>query len=142
MRGVAVSSDLVEFAFESRPDGELTPEDLAQLACQSWSHNVRSGLTGELRLLDDRFVQVVEGGCTEVLKTAARILADPRHHAIRILAFGPLAARRHVGWTVSGFARPPASEAISAAAQPSAANLRFLQARAAARALEVGVQAS
>ena len=103
MRGVDVSSDLVEFAFESQAAEDLTPEIVARLARQSWSSNVRAGLTGELRLQDGRFVQVVEGRCADVLRLAARILADSRHRAIRILAFRALPARRYAAWTVQGF---------------------------------------
>ena len=139
MRGAAVSSDLVEFAFESEASEDLTPESVARLARQTWSGNVRAGLTGELRLQDGRFVQVVEGRCADVLRLAARILTDPRHRAVRILAFRALSARRHASWTVTGL------DLLAAPAegpQPTPANLRFLQARAAARALEVGVPAS
>jgi hypothetical protein len=139
MRGVAVSGDLIEFAFESEPAEELTPEVLTRLARQSWSNNVRAGLTGELRLEDGRFVQVVEGRCAEILRLAARIIADSRHGAIRILAFRALSARRHTAWTVKGFDFAAAPEG---APRATPANLSFLQARAAARALEVGLAAS
>ena len=139
MRGVDVSSDLVEFAFESEASEDLTPEFVARLARQTWSSNVRAGLTGELRLQDGRFVQVVEGRCADVLRLAARILADSRHRAIRILAFRALPARRHATWTVQGF---DLAAAPVEAPRPTPANLRFLQARAAARALELGRSAS
>jgi hypothetical protein len=139
MRGVAVGGDLVEFAFESEAAEELAPEALVRLARQSWSNNVRAGLTGELRLERGRFVQVVEGRCAEVLRLAARILADSRHGAIRILALRALPARRHAAWTVKGFEFIETPEAAPPAVP---ANLSFLQARAAARALELGVPAS
>ena len=135
MPRASVNSDLVEFAFESRVNEALSQACLTRLARQTWSQNTRLGLTGELRLQDGRFVQVVEGRCADVVALAARILSDGRHSAIRVLAIRPLAARRHEGWTVVGFES-------AAPAQPTADNLRFLQARAAARALEVGVPAS
>ena len=76
--------DSIEFAFESQVADDLTAASFAPLVRQSWSFNLRAGLTGELRLQDRRFVQVIEGRCAEVLPLAARILADPRHAAIRI----------------------------------------------------------
>jgi hypothetical protein len=146
MRGADVSSDLAEFAFESEPAEELAPELLARLVRQCWSSNLRAGLTGELRLEAGRFVQVVEGRCADVLRLAGRILADPRHGAIRVIALRALPARRHAAWSVKGFdlaaAETAAEPAPDSAPQPAPANLRFLQARAAARALEVGCAAS
>ena len=139
MRGVDVSSDLGEFAFESQAADDLTPETLTRLARQSWSGNVRAGLTGELRLEDGRFFQVVEGRCADVLRLAARVIADSRHRAIRVLAFRALPARRHAAWTVQGF---DLGAAPAEAPRATPANLHFLQARAAARALELGRSAS
>jgi hypothetical protein len=146
MRGADVSSDLAEFAFESEPAEELAPELLARLVRQCWSSNLRAGLTGELRLEAGRFVQVVEGRCADVLRLAGRILADPRHGAIRVIALRALPARRHAAWSVKGFdlaaAETAAEPAPDSAPLPAPANLRVLQARAAARALEVGCAAS
>jgi hypothetical protein len=131
--------DLIEFAFESQVADDLTAACFARLARQSWSFNIRAGLTGELRLQDRRFVQVIEGGCAEVLPLAARILADPRHAAIRITALRSLAARRFAAWTVSGFDFGAAPEA---AALPAAANLRFMPSPLAMRLLGAGLPAS
>ena len=139
MHGIDESGDLVEFAFESEDAEDVTPAVAARLARQTWSSNVRLGLTGELRLEDGRFTQVVEGRCVDVLRLVARILADSRHGAIRVTAFRALAARRHTAWTVSGFDLGAVPDATPL---PTAANLRFLQARAAAQALERGLPAS
>ena len=95
-----------------------------------------AGLTGELRLQDGRFAQVVEGRCADVLRLAARILADPRHGAIRILAFRALPPAAMPTWTVRASTSAPRRRR---APRPTPANLRFLQARAAARALELGL---
>ena len=46
---------------------------------------------------------MVEGPCGVVLPLASRILADPRHTAIRITAFGPLETRRFASWSARGF---------------------------------------
>jgi hypothetical protein len=103
--------DLVELAFVSRVADGLPSSVFLRLARQSWSFNTRMGLTGELVLDGGRFVQVLEGSCTTVQALAARILADRRHEAIEILAFGRLAARRHAGWTLVGFDFEPPLDA-------------------------------
>jgi hypothetical protein len=124
--------DLVELAFVSRVADGLPSSVFLRLARQSWSFNTRMGLTGELVLDGGRFAQVVEGGCAAVQALAARILADRRHEAIEIQAFGRIAARRHAGWTLVGFdfeppltalppapslAVPPPSRLVTAAVQ-------------------------
>jgi Sensors of blue-light using FAD len=98
-----LNDPLVEFAFVSRVSPALPPAAVLRIACQSWSFNTRMHLTGELRFAGGRFEQVVEGRCSVVLPLAARILADPRHTAISITAFRPLAGRRFAHWTLAGF---------------------------------------
>ena len=126
MHRPGAQDSLVEFAFVSRPSPDLPAAAFLRIACQSWSFNTRSGLTGTLRFADGRFEQVIEGRCAVVLPLAARILGDPRHTAISIAAFRPLAARRFADWTVAGF--------DLAAKTPAAANLTFLASAEAARA--------
>src|SRR6478672_9564489 len=89
---------LVEFVFESRASADLTRGALLALARQAWSFNTRMGLTGEMRLEDRRFVQVIEGPCSVVQSLAARILGDGRHGSIHIRALCRLEARRFSGW--------------------------------------------
>ena len=139
MRRAGLNRDLVEFSFESRAAGDLAPTGASRLARQTWSSNLRAGLTGELRLEDGHFFQVVEGPCAEVLKLAARILTDTRHSAIRVLALRALPERRHATWTVTGF---DLGLTEFTGPRPMPGNLRFLEARAAARALELGRSAS
>jgi hypothetical protein len=139
MQDVGESGDLIEFAFESQVADDLTPASFARLVRKSWSFNVRTGLTGELRLQDGRFLQIIEGRCATVLELAARILSDPRHGAIRIVAFRALPARRFAAWTVSGFDLGGTPEG---AVNPTPANLRFMPTRVATRMLGAGLPAS
>jgi hypothetical protein len=139
MHDVGESGDLIEFAFESQVADDLTSDGFARLVRQSWSFNVRTGLTGELRLQDGRFVQILEGRCATILELAARILSDHRHGGIRILAFRALPVRRFAAWTVSGFDLGGTHEG---AVYPTPANLRFMPARVATRLLGVGRPAS
>jgi hypothetical protein len=101
---VDANGDLIEFAFESQMASGLEPEALLRLARQCWTWNTRMGVTGELCLKGDRFIQVIEGPCRIVQPLAARILTDTRHGLIRIDRFGLLAARRFGGWSLRGMA--------------------------------------
>ncbi|HVL19736.1 MAG TPA: BLUF domain-containing protein [Amaricoccus sp.] len=116
------SRDLVEFSFVSKVSPDLPTSALLRLARQSWSFNLKMGLTGTLRLVGDTFAEEIEGPCDVVQPLAARILGDPRHGAIRISAFRRLERRRHPGWSTSGFdlGREPAAVAIG---QPGFANV-------------------
>jgi hypothetical protein len=104
MHGPWGETDLVELSFESEvvADG-LPPAALSRLARQCWSFNTRMRVTGELEYCDGRFRAVLEGACAIVQPLAARIFCDRRHGLIRIVAFRPLAARRHQRWALTGF---------------------------------------
>ena len=92
---------LVELSFESILC-DIEADALLRLARQVWRSNVSAGITGEMCLQGARVRQVLEGAMEVVLPIAARILADPRHTAIELIAFGELAARRHAEWRVHG----------------------------------------
>lgn len=123
------SRDLVVFSFESKATAGLPTSVMLRLARQSWSFNLKMGLTGFLRLSNDTFVQQIEGPCDVVQPLAARILADNRHGSIEISAFRRLAARCHASWSTSGFdfAREPGAAGELHEAVP--ANVAFLQSR-------------
>ena len=93
---------LVEFSSLS----QLTIEHPAlrmRLVGQSWRNNLQAGVTGVLRLREDRLEQVIEGPGDVILRLATGILTDRRHGWIMIRAFGPIAARRHLDWCFEGF---------------------------------------
>ena len=103
MRGLAATGDLLEFGLDSAAARGLPPSVFQRLARYTLEANPRRGLTGELRLGDGRFSLDLEGRADLLLPLAARILADPRHGAIEVRAFGRIAARRFPGWRVAGF---------------------------------------
>lgn len=103
MRKLGDTGELVEFSFESKAAPGLPAAVFLRLARQASLRNARSGLTGELRFDGARFVQTLEGPCDVVLPLAARILADPRHRAVRVLGLGASPCRRFQDWSVSGF---------------------------------------
>lgn len=104
MRWVSGNGGLVEFAFSSVAAPELPPSVFLRLLRQTWSFNVRAGLTGELRFEAGRFFQVIEGPCATVQGLAARILADTRHGEIRVVALRGFDGPRRFGtWSFHGF---------------------------------------
>ncbi len=117
MRDAEVNETLVEFVFESRVSADLSSYDILALARQTWSFNTRMGVSGEMRLVGGRFLQVIEGPCGIVQALAARILADARHGSIRIEALRRLETRRFAGWSSCGFGAetPGPAPAIRAA---------------------------
>jgi hypothetical protein len=130
---------LVEFTYVSNACRGLPAAVLMRLARHSWSHNTRNGLTGVLRFDGSRFEQTLEGPGSVLLPLAARILADPRHEAIRVEGFRAIPARRFANWTSSGFDEDEAAPFVPAAALAAGLNLFHLPApgsRLAPRALE------
>jgi hypothetical protein len=103
MRGLGITSDLAGLSLASAVAPGLPLAALQRIARQSLVVNPRLGLTGELRLERGRFALTLEGRADVLLPLAARILADRRHEAIRIAAFGAIAARDFGSWEVLGF---------------------------------------
>lgn len=131
MPDVLGSRDLVEFSFASRAAPDLPTSALLRLARQAWSFNLKMGLTGNLRLTGDMFSFEIEGPCDVIQPLAARILGDERHGTIRISAFGRLSARRHAGWSTTGFdlGRDPAN--LASVGETALGTVSFLHARSA-----------
>lgn len=113
---------LVEFRFESVLC-DIDADALAQMVCQCWRSNLRSGVTGEMRIEDRRVAQVIEGAIDVVLPMVARILSDRRHTEIETITLGPIVARRFGDWRIHGMqvaAAVPADAAGAIALFPSA----------------------
>jgi hypothetical protein len=103
MRGLGTNADLAGLSLDSSVAAGLPLAALQRLARHTLLVNPRLGLTGELRVERGRFALTLEGRADLLLPLAARILADPRHQAIRIAAFEAIAARAFVSWSVAGF---------------------------------------
>jgi len=97
------SASLVEFSCASKPSGDLPRAALLRMAQQAWSRNARFGVTGSLSFRDGVFDMVIEGPSDVLLPLVSRILTDPRHEAISILGFRPIATRRFDQWNATGF---------------------------------------
>jgi hypothetical protein len=77
---------------------------------ESRRHNKAAGVTGLLVAGGRRFLQALEGPEAAVLATYARIHADPRHHALVMLASRRIEERAFGEWSM-GFEQGGSSDA-------------------------------
>ena len=80
---------------------EAAVESAIVICAVAEQHNARNNITGILTLHGGRFAQVLEGPETALRALLARITVDPRHHSLKVIADGPLAARRYAGWSLA-----------------------------------------
>ena len=64
-------------------------------------HNERTRLGGLLLYANGEFMQILEGPEPALSQLYARIQADPRHYAVRTLAYGPIAERAFPDWCMA-----------------------------------------
>ena len=93
---------LVRLMYASRAAANLDNEEVAAILRKSRAANAREGLTGALCLCNAGrlFVQVIEGGRDAVSRRYNRIVADPRHTDVTLLAYEEIAERRFAGWSM------------------------------------------
>jgi hypothetical protein len=93
---------LVRLMYASRAAKPLDGEELTQILKQSRANNARSGVTGLLCTSGDLFLQVLEGGRPAVNALYARLVTDPRHAAVTLLAYDEISERRFAVWAMGG----------------------------------------
>lgn len=91
---------LVRLMYASRAAAALTDGDLAAILKASRAHNPAEGITGLLCFTDGVFVQVLEGGRNAVNARYKRIVEDPRHRDVVLLAYEEITERGFAGWTM------------------------------------------
>ena len=91
---------LVRLMYASRAAEGVGTEELAAILRKSRQHNPHSGVTGLLCLSGGIFLQVLEGGRSQVSALYNRIACDPRHHDVVLLSFDEIAERRFAGWAM------------------------------------------
>jgi hypothetical protein len=91
---------LVRLMYASRADASVNAEELAAILRKSRQNNPGSGVTGLLCLSGGIFLQVLEGGRSQVSALYNRISADPRHREVVLLAYDEIAERRFAGWSM------------------------------------------
>ena len=91
---------LVRLMYASRATAATVDGDLAAILKASREHNPVEGITGLLCFTDGVFVQVLEGGRNAVNARYKRIVEDPRHRDVILLAYEEIAERAFAGWTM------------------------------------------
>ncbi|MFN2378339.1 MAG: BLUF domain-containing protein [Candidatus Binatia bacterium] len=91
---------LVRCLYASRPTQPMTGPFLDGILEQSRRNNPKLGITGLLCVLDNLFIQVLEGGRDEVCELYNAIARDDRHEHVRMLAYEEISERRFGGWTM------------------------------------------
>ena len=91
---------LVRLMYASRAAQGLKPEALSAILKRSTTHNPSVGVTGVLCFSGEVFLQVLEGGRSQVSALYNRIACDPRHHDVVLLSFDEIAERRFSGWAM------------------------------------------
>ena len=91
---------LVRLIYASRAKASLGSQDLQGILEQCKAHNPAEGITGMLCHSEGTFLQVLEGGRTEVNRVYARIVADGRHEQIELIDFEEIGQRRFANWSM------------------------------------------
>jgi hypothetical protein len=91
---------LVRLMYVSRAVPALDHEELLAIVRRSRADNPGLGITGVLCYSGGIFLQVLEGGRSAVNRLYQRIVADPRHTQVELLAYEEIAERRFAGWAM------------------------------------------
>ncbi|ACF14813.1 BLUF domain protein [Chloroherpeton thalassium ATCC 35110] len=79
----------------------LSMKDVDEILKKSNEKNKRLFLSGGLLYCQGVFIQVLEGGLTELNELLIKLYADVRHQTITILEFVPIQKRQFEGWEMS-----------------------------------------
>ena len=91
---------LVRLMYASRAAETVRPETLNAILKQSTGNNPGVGITGVLCFSGDIFLQVLEGGRSQVSKLYNRIAQDPRHSEVVLLSYEEIDERSFSGWAM------------------------------------------
>ncbi len=91
---------LVRLMYASRAVEPMSTAALAAILRRSHTHNPGAGITGVLCHSGNIFMQVLEGGRSQVSALYNRIAADPRHTDVVLLTYEEIAERSFAGWSM------------------------------------------
>ena len=86
--------------------------ELARILETAQRLNAESHVTGFLMATPGGFAQVLEGGAGSIAETYGRIMVDPRHGDLRLLAKEPIDGRRFGDWAMAFAERDETTEFI------------------------------
>jgi len=90
---------VTQLIYASRPFG-FDNLALAGILAVARRNNVRDGITGALICREDIYLQLLEGGQTEVKAAFDRIIRDDRHTDIKLLWTGETETRLFPHWAM------------------------------------------
>ncbi len=91
---------LVRLMYASRANDKINQESLNAILRKSMANNPAVGVTGVLCFSGSIFLQVLEGGRSQVSALYNRISHDPRHHDVVLLSYEEISERSFAGWAM------------------------------------------
>ena len=91
---------LVRLMYASRATEAVNHELLSAILRKSTSNNPGIGVTGVLCSSGSIFLQVLEGGRSQVSALYNKIAQDPRHRDVVLLSYEEIAERSFAGWAM------------------------------------------
>lgn len=91
---------LVRLMYASRAAETVRPEALNAILKKSTHNNPLVGVTGVLCFSGEVFLQVLEGGRSQVSMLYNRIAQDPRHRDVVLLSYDEIDERSFAGWAM------------------------------------------
>ena len=91
---------LVRLMYASRATETVRPETLTAILKKSTQNNPGVGVTGVLCFSGSIYLQVLEGGRSQVSKLYNRIAQDPRHTDVVLLRYEEIDERSFAGWSM------------------------------------------
>ncbi|ESQ93591.1 hypothetical protein ABAC460_00550 [Asticcacaulis sp. AC460] len=91
---------LVQCLYASRAVGPIDDALLQAVLEPSRHRNTAEGITGLLCHTEDVFLQILEGGRSEVSRLLRRIMCDERHRDVTLLVFDEVSERAFSDWSM------------------------------------------
>lgn len=91
---------LTRLIYYSQGTDKLDMEGIKQILKKSSSNNANLGITGSLYFNETFFLQILEGGRTEVSKLYTKISQDTRHKNMVIVDVSSISSRSFSDWAM------------------------------------------
>jgi hypothetical protein len=91
---------MIRLLYASRAAQTLTPKMMDEILQTSRKNNPANGITGILCHSGEVFLQVLEGGRSQVNALYSTIVSDNRHKDVTVLHYEEVTERRFSGWTM------------------------------------------
>ncbi|MBB6342492.1 hypothetical protein HNP49_002674 [Pseudomonas fluvialis] len=92
---------LVRLLYLSKATNGLGVSGIEALLLSARRHNLQAGISGMLAFNGEYFLQVLEGGRSEVNRLYQRISTDPRHQELLLLQMDEISERLFSDWSMA-----------------------------------------